>query len=253
MVIKSEYPILEYSTEREAVINPGPSAEFPRLCFVTFFEGILNDFVKKYSGEMIGVYTSEMKKLPVYKVTYNEVEICAVQALVASGAIAMLTDWLYGKGVEVIVCCGSCGVLEDIPAGDVIIPNRALRDEGASYKYLPPSRFVELNVEPIEVFKKVLNKYGIPYVECATWSTAGFFRETRDMIAYRREEGCKVVEMECATMAAVAQFRGKVFGQLLYSGDILIGNDKYDDRGWFTNLSARERLFYLSLEALCLL
>ena len=29
--------------------------------------------------------------------------------------------------------------------------------------------------------------------------------------------------MECATMAAVAQFRNKVFGQILYSGDILPG------------------------------
>lgn len=36
-------------------------------------------------------------------------------------------------------------VLEDIPAGDVILPVRALRDEGASYHYLPPARFIELD------------------------------------------------------------------------------------------------------------
>ena len=62
-----------------------------------------------------------------------------------------------------------------------------------------------------------------------------------------------VVEMECATMAAIAQFRGKVFGQLLYSGDILVGNEEYDDRDWYNNLSARERLFYAALEAVCVL
>ncbi len=49
------------------------------------------------------------------------------------------------------------------------------------------------------------------------------------------------------------QFRGKLFGQLLYSRDILVGNDEYDDRGWYNNLSAREKLFYVSLEALCIL
>ena len=60
------------------------------------------------------------------------------------------------------------------------------------------------------------------------------------MVAYRREEGCKAVEMECATMAAIAQFRGKVFGQLLYSGDILTGDaEDYDDRDWNRNVSAR--------------
>ena len=28
-------------------------------------------------------------------------------------------------------------------------------------------------------------------------------------------------------------------------------NEDYDDRGWYQNLTAREKLFYLSLEALC--
>lgn len=80
----------------------------------------------KYNGVVVGTYVSEMKKFPVYKVTYNGVEVCIVQAVVASGAIAMMTDWLYGKGVEVIVCYGSCGVLDHIPAGDIIIPTRAV-------------------------------------------------------------------------------------------------------------------------------
>lgn len=136
----------------------------------------------------------------------------------------------------------------------MIIPVRALRDEGASYKYLPPARFIELQPGPIESFRKVLERHDIPYIECATWSTDGFYRETREMVAYRREEGCKVVEMECAAMAAIAEFRGKTFGQLLYSGDILIGGaEDYDDRDWNNNVSARERLFALALEALCML
>lgn len=254
MIIKSDYPVLEYSTSREAVINPGRgSKKIPRLCLVTFFGEVLNDFVEKNNGEIVATYSSEMKKFHVYKLTYNEIEVCIVQAVVSSGSIAMMTDFLYGMGAEVIVCCGSCGVLDDIPAGDIIIPTRALRDEGASYKYLPPSRFIDLSPIPIKAFKEVLDKYKIKYVEGATWSTSGFYRETKDMVEYRKEEGCIVVEMECATMAAIAEFRGKIFGQLLYSGDILVGNEEYDDRGWYNNLSAREKLFYASLEALLML
>lgn len=266
MIIKNEYPILEYSTDKIAVINPDRDASkpdrdgqggggfrrFPRLCLVTFFEEVLTGAVERYGGEKIGTYVSEMKDFHVYRLTVNGTEICAVQAVVASGSIAMMTEMLYGCGVEVIVCCGGCGVLDDIPEGDVIIPVQALRDEGASYKYLPPARFIELQAGPIESFRKVLEGHGIPYIECATWSTDGFYRETREMVAYRRDEGCKVVEMECATMAAIASFRGKSFGQLLYSGDILIGDaEDYDDRNWNNNVSARERLFALALEALC--
>lgn len=259
MVIKNEYPILEYSTDLNAVINPGRNVEkhpnavlraYPRLCLVTFFEEVLVGAVEKYAGIPIGAYVSEMKEFPVYRMMVDGVELCAVQAVVASGSIAMMTEWLYGHGVGTIVCCGGCGVLDDIPAGDVIIPVRALRDEGASYKYLPPSRFIDLQPKPIESFRKVLESHHVPYIECTTWTTDGFYRETKDMVEYRKSEGCKAVEMECATMAAIAQFRGRAFGQLLYSGDILTCGDEYDDRGWFCNYSAREKLFYLALEAL---
>jgi hypothetical protein len=37
-------------------------------------------------------------------------------------------------------------------------------------------------------------------------------------------------------------------GQLLYSGDIVMEKTKYDDRKWFENLNAREKLYYLSLD-----
>ena len=105
----------------------------------------------------------------------------------------------------------------------------------------------------MDAITKVLERFEVPYLKGATWSTDGFYRETKEMVAYRRAEGCLVVEMECATMAAIAQYRGKLFGQLLYSGDILVGNEVYDDRDWFNNFSAREKLFNLALEALCLL
>ncbi len=260
MIIKNEFPILERSTENEAIINPWAidkrreiTGMVPRLCLVTFFEEVLNDVVHKYNAEIIGTYHSEMKDFNLYKMTYENTEICVVQSVVGAGSVAMMMDWLYGKGVEVIVACGACGVLDSIPSGDIIIPIRALRDEGASYKYLPPSRFIEFQKEPIDAFKQIMKKYDVPYIECTTWSTDGFYRETREMVEYRVSEGCKVVEMECATIAAVAQYRNKMYGQLLYSGDILINTDKYDDRDWKYNSSAREKLFYISLQALCLL
>lgn len=43
MIVENEFPILEYSTEQNAVINPGWRGEqekgpFPRLCIMTFFK-----------------------------------------------------------------------------------------------------------------------------------------------------------------------------------------------------------------------
>lgn len=251
MIIEHEYPILEYSTEPTAIINPvRDETPFPRLCIMTFFQDVLDAFVTKYHGEIIGTYASEMKKFHAYGLSYKNTDLCIIQAVVGSGSIAMMSEWLYGKGVEILLCCGGCGVLADIPAGDVILPVRSLRDEGSSYKYLPPSRYIELDREPIQIFKAVLEENGIPYIECTTWSTDGFYRETPDMVRHRVKQGCSAVEMECATVAAIARFRNKTFGQLLYSGDILTGSADYDDRNWYANLSARETIFRITLESL---
>lgn len=250
-IIHHEYPILEYSSQESAVINPRPAeAPFPRLCLMTFFREPLARLVEQYKGRVIGTYRSEMRPFEVYALHDGSRELCAVQAAVGAAASAMLADWLYGKGVETILCCGSCGVLEDIPAGDVILPVRALRDEGASYHYLPPARFIELDEEPILAACAALEKAGAPYIRCTTCTTDGFYRETPEMVAYRRSEGCQVVEMECAALAAVARFRGKRFGTLLYSGDILANPAAYDDRNWAGNHSARDKLMMLTLRAL---
>ena len=106
---------------------------------------------------------------------------------------------------------------------------------------------------PIEAGKRALSARGVPYVTCTAWTTDAFYRETPELVEYRKSEGCGVVEMECATMAAVARFRQKLFGQLLYSGDILADTSNYDGRDFLQNFTARERLFYLALDALCLL
>ena len=232
-IIHHEYPILEYSSQESAVINPRPAeAPFPRLCLMTFFREPLARLVEQYRGRVIGTFRSEMRPFEVYALHDGSRELCAVQAAVGAAASAMLADWLYGKGVE------------------TILPVRALRDEGASYHYLPPARFIELDEEPILAACAALEEAGAPYIRCTTWTTDGFYRETPEMVAYRRSEGCQVVEMECAALAAVARSRGKRFGTLLYSGDILANPAAYDDRNWAGNHSARDKLMMLTLRAL---
>jgi uridine phosphorylase len=214
---------------------------------MTFFSEVLDPFLKETPCEIVGVYKSEMREFPVYKLTYKDVELCVIQAVVGSASAAMMTEFLIGHGVKSVICCGGCGVLSDIPAGDVIAPTSALRDEGASYHYLPPSRWIDLDIDMLAHIRGVLNRLSVPFVECKTWTTDGFLRETPDMVTYRKAEGCSVVEMECAAIAAVAQFRGAKFGQLLYSGDTLADFDNYDERDW-SHHSARGKLFALALE-----
>lgn len=249
-IIKNPFPILEYDDEKDGVIKPNWHKRFflPEVCLMTFFGEVLEKAAGHLNAEIKHRYDSEVKVYPIYVLNYRGVELCMVQVPVGPASAAMMTDYLVGYGIKKIIACGGCCVLDDIPAGGVIIPVAALRDEGASYHYLPPSREITLDEDVVSIIKSTLNEHNVPFTECKTWTTDGFYRETPDMIAYRREEGCRVVEMECAAMAAVARFRGIKFGQLLYSGDILFDSSGYDDREWYNNRTAREKLFFLALE-----
>lgn len=49
------------------------------------------------------------------------------------------------------------------------------------------------------------------------------YRETPEMIAQRRKEGCITVEMETAAFFAVSKYYGISLAQLLYTGDDVSG------------------------------
>ena len=76
-----------------------------------------------------------------------------------------------------------------------------------------------------------MKEKGIPFTPAVTWTSDGFFRETKEKIKARRKAGCNVVDMEAAALAACARFRGKEFAQILFTADTLAALS-HDQRGW---------------------
>ena len=235
MIQKHAIPILEFDDNPQAVLMPtheGLDLKLPKKCIYAFLEEEIDRYAQEVGAKCVGEFVSATKTYPVYVINYKGEEICLAQAPVGSAPAAQFMDWLIGYGVEQIISTGTCGVLADIEEHAFLVPVRALRDEGTSYHYAPPSRYMDVNVEAISAIEQVLEQLGVPYEEVMTWSTDGFYRETAEKVAYRKEEGCAVVEMECAALAAVAQLRGVVWGELLFTADSLADLDNYDQRDW---------------------
>lgn len=234
-IFKNEIPILEYDDRQESVIMPTHEAlhvKLPEKAIFAFLGDVIDCFAKQENLEIVAEFISSTKKYPVYIMEYKGEEICLCQAPVCSAAAVQIMDWLIGYGVKKVISAGCCGALVELPENMFLVPTRALRDEGASYQYLPPTRYVDINPEVLQKIESAMKKMSLPYIECMTWSTDGFYRETRDMVAYRKEEGCMVVEMECAGLAACAKFRRAEFGQILFTADTLANVDCYDERDW---------------------
>ena len=152
-------------------------------------------------------------------------------------------------GCNRFIICGGAGVLQkDVALGHLIVPTSAVRDEGTSYHYLPPGREVRTRADVVRAITGVLDREGVQYACAKTWTTDAFYRETAGKIARRRAEGCVTVEMEAASLLAVAEFRGVALGQILYCGDDCSGN-AWDSRQWNTHKDIRRRLFDLAAKA----
>jgi uridine phosphorylase len=129
---------------------------------------------------------------------------CAV-----GGAFAVLVaEQLFASGCRLLVNVTSAGQIAEIgqPPYYVLV-ERALRDEGTSYHYLPPSTFVEADPSLVALGRRALMQAGCRFHVGATWTTDAPFRETADAIARRRSQGILAVEMETAALYAFASAR----------------------------------------------
>lgn len=147
MIQKHAIPILEFDDNPQAVIMPnheGLDLQLPKKCVYAFLGEEIDRYAREVGANCVGEFVSATKAYPVYVVNYKDEEICLVQAPVGSAPAAQFMDWLIGYGVEQIISTGTCGVLADIEENAFLVPVRALRDEGASYHYVAPSRYMDI-------------------------------------------------------------------------------------------------------------
>ena len=237
-ILKNEIPILEFDSVQTAVIDPGHEnlgLHLPKKCVFAFLGDYIEEFAQKNGAKQVSVFISATKHYPVYILNYKGQEITLCQAPVGAAPAAQILDWLMAYGVREIISAGSCGSLVSFPESTFLVPSKALRDEGTSYHYAPPSRYMEICETARDAIKKTILEHGMKYQEVITWSTDGFFRETREKVEYRKSEGCSVVEMECSALAACAAFRGAAWGMILYTADSLADVEQYDMRNWGGN------------------
>lgn len=245
----------EFDYSKEAVINPWNIYErvegMPKVvvsCFAnTTFERML---AMGSDAKVVTVAHDAANDYPIYKVTFEGVEIGLMNMPVgAAGTIGCLED-LFQFGVEKVVLFGTCGVLDgSIRDCSVIVPNRAVRDEGVSFHYAPPSNEIAVNVGTKERFIRFLEEIGCHYTKGKVWTTDAFYRETEKKVARRKEMGCIAVDMECASVAAVTQFRNKQVLQFFYAADV-VSKENWDRRSLSNQalLDDKDKIAWLALE-----
>ncbi len=129
---------------------------------------------------------------------------CAVGASFA----VLLAEQLFVSGCRFLVSLTSAGqIASQGPPPYFVVIDRALRDEGTSYHYLPPAEFAEADPTLVQAAMGVLSRKGLRVYRGAVWTTDAPFRETAVAIEGCRARGILAVEMEAAGLYAFAQAR----------------------------------------------
>ena len=249
MITKNDFPILEFDTEKVAKLNPdmitGHKFDATRMV-ITFFPDAINNLITSSEVEPYFEIGGE-NPFTIYRFV-KDPEVLIVLGQVGCPACAGNLDLFYAFGVNKVMFCGGGGVLDkNIKVGQLLVVDGAIRDEGFSYHYVEPSRYIYTNKKVSDEIAAYLDQYNIPYLRGLTWTTDALFRETPEKVELRKSEGAKIVEMEQAGCIAVAQFRGFDYGAIIYGGDD-VASEEWNHRSWNTREGIRYNLVMLCKE-----
>jgi uridine phosphorylase len=146
----------------------------------------------------------------LYRFDQLEVELGIVGCAVGASFAVLVAEQLFASGCRFLISVTSAGQLARVrePPYFVLI-DRAWRDEGTSYHYLPPAEFSHADDRLLSAMSGAFVRVRLPVERGATWTTDAPFRETAEAITAMRQKNLLAVEMEAAALYALAEARAK--------------------------------------------
>jgi uridine phosphorylase len=192
----------------------------PRSAVLCLYKGAMNRFAWKHPSRRVKGFLGDVF-LP--RRTGGKVAVLGNFGIGAP-AITGIADELMAWGTRHLVVLSLAGGLQtDLAPGSIVIADRAIRDEGTSYHYLPPSKDVQGSSQLVSALAGALAQRGLSSRAGAVWSTDAPYRETREEAEFFQKEGVQAVDMESAGLFAAAQVRGCEAASVFVIGDSLAG------------------------------
>ena len=191
-----------FDGKSRAILNPEdiiPRPEnFPKTVLASFQKGIVQELHNILQPEEFDSLDC-VYRVPLYRFSYQGQELALYLSPLGGPASAGILEKIIAKGAERVLFFGTCGALDNARTdGKLVVPTAGKLCE-------------------------IFDGLGVPYVRGKTWTTDAIYRETERNAEARRSEGCLTVEMECASVMAVGQFRQFPVYQFLYTADSLDG------------------------------
>jgi uridine phosphorylase len=184
-----------------------PEKAVPRICILDP-DGDLERHVREtggaYADASWACYHTTLSRF-----TLADREVGIVPFAVGAPFAVLVAEELVASGCGLLISLTSAGRIAAAPGvASFMVIDRALRDEGTSYHYLPPARWSHLHPDLRGRLATLTMPDGPPIAHGASWTTDAPFRETATDIDRHRAAGVLAVEMEAAALYALARAKG---------------------------------------------
>jgi uridine phosphorylase len=237
------FPLVPAKRSHDSILDPQIFAQHnegwlgqqaaPEVALLLFHRGLAEQVAERRGAEKIESFLCDYFVMDEFD---GRVALVANFGIGAPAAVFMTED-MIGAGAHTILCIGTSGGLhEGAQPGDIVLCDRALRDEGTSYHYVAGD--VEALPDPTltDRLGASLESMGVEYRRGATWTTDAPYRETALELRQHREAGVLTVEMEASAVFCVARLRGAKSAALLTISDVL------EESNWTPSFHAAETM-----------
>lgn len=238
----SRLPLLDHLLEADTEFKPEDllaavrarngieAARLPSIC-VLDFDGDLLDALKADGttsrSQHWACFHTALETLRI-----DGVEVGIVDRTIGGPYAVLIAEQMAASGVRAIIGLASAGrIAPDLPMPSLVVPTKALRDEGTSLHYLPPARYVDAPEPAAAILAEELAGAGLPVARGAVWTTDAPYRETAAQIRAHAAEGVLAVEMQAASLFALAQARRLTVGVVVHVTNAADGAEGNFDKG----------------------
>jgi uridine phosphorylase len=223
---------LAYARSRRLV----PAAR-PRGLIVAYHRSLMRYVLQNHRARRVKGFFGEMFLLTE---THHRVGIIGHFGVGAPQAVIHLEEFI-AWGVRRFVSVGTAGSLQpDLRVGDLVLCERAIRDEGSSHHYLAPSRYAYPSKALTARVRTSLRSRDLAYTSGTSWTIDTPYRETVDEAMRYHRQGVLTVEMEAAALFAVGSYRDAEVASLFTISDALCGEK--GEMSWRPQFHARRSL-----------
>lgn len=219
------YPKFKEKHLQKAIINPSKVIVYekhpknlPKKYIIVYYKRAADYFRRKYKA-----HKSKKVKLSrnAYFYRYKDLALIYMTGIGAPHAVNVVEDLIALGGKEFL----SIGYAGGLHHEGVFLCDKALRDEGTSYHYLPHGHFTYPDEKLTEKLGKFIEKQGLEFFEGTTWTIDAPYRETRAEVERYAKKGVVTVEMEASALFAVAKYRKVKMASAFVVSDLLGGKE----------------------------